>query len=95
MLLSGPQNIRILVTPSSFHWASMAYTATANVTTAGSYTLSVRRGGQDVAGSPFSLAVLPGTTAASATIVFGSGMESAVAGVPANVTVQVRLVACC
>ena len=48
-----------------------------------------RRGTAEVAGSPFELDVLPGATSASNSVVYGLDL-SAIAGVPAKITVQVQ-----
>jgi len=50
----------------------------------------VRRGSEEVAGSPFDVDMLPGATSALESLVSGLNL-SAVAGVPANISVQVTL----
>ena len=89
VLFSGANNLSILVPPSQLQWTGQAYQASAQLSTAGSYEVAIRRGASHISGSPFQLAVLPGPTAANASLAWGTGLTAAVAGAPAGVMLQV------
>ena len=87
LLLAGPASLFILVDPTGFTWMGDCYSTVVDVTVAGTYTVSIQRGGLDVQGSPSVLTIVPGATDPAATIV-QLPPASAVAGVPSTITVQ-------
>ena len=89
VLFLGTSNLSILVPPSQLQWTGQAYQASAQLSTAGSYEVAIRRGASHISASPFQLTVLPGATAATASMAWGTGLAAAVAGAPAGVMVQV------
>ena len=89
VLFSGANNLSILVSPSQLQWTGQAYQALAQLSSAGSYEVTIRRGASHISGSPFQLTVLPGATATTASMAWGTGLAAAVAGAPAGVMVQV------
>ena len=90
-VFTGPQNVSVMIEPSDFKWNGAAYAGTAELNATGTYALRVMRGAVNLMGSPLQLQILPGPTSATASLVYGSALDTAVAGLNANITVQVRL----
>ena len=86
----GPENTTVMVSPSDFSWDGEAYTAAAVLNTTGVYQVVVMRGSAHVRGSPLQVQVLAGSTSAAMSQFLGTALDTIVAGLPANVTVQVK-----
>lgn len=87
--MDGPDGSRILAL-SKVLWQDAAYRVATRLQTAGRYTISAKRGSQDVLGSPLNITVLAGGIALTECAVYGTGASAAVAGIPADVFVQVE-----
>ena len=79
-----------MISPSDFIWDGDAYTASAVLNTTGEYGLEVMRGSAHVSGSPTQVQVLAGSTSPTGSLFLGTAVDTVVAGLPGNVTVQVR-----
>lgn len=79
----------VQILPSDMRWTPDGmYTASAALTAAGPATVAVQYDFQHLPGSPFTMEVLPAPTSAARCQVSGSGLQTLVAGSPAEVVVH-------
>ena len=90
-LFAGPGNLTVMITPAQFLWAGGALEASVDLQRAGMYQVSVLRASSNIQNSPFSLEVIPGQTSTAASTVFGSATNTIIAGLEADITVQVKI----
>lgn len=88
-IFSGPLNNSVIIPPTGFTWNGEAYAAITQLNMTGSYQISVKRGPTHVSGSPTQLQVLPSATSATQSLAFGPALDTIIAGIASNITVQV------
>ena len=89
-VLRGPANATVLAAPSDFSWTGSGYSATLALNSSGVYDAAIMRGSSHLQGSPLQIEVLPDKTSTQGSTYFGTGLNTLVAGIPANLSVQVH-----